>query len=211
MPFTGFLMPRIDRIASVYLSHPLARVIGAVSAIRVPILMYHSVSENLFGKSHPYYQINTAPEVFAKQMRWMRANGYRTLDLTEMWTAMEAGQDLSKTVVITFDDGYRDFYTDAFDALRQCGFTATIFLATDRIQRYVRTNRGRRLSNVVRSGGAARWRHAVRVPHGYSPRLAIAGPRSNRIRGGPLQGNHRAETRGSGAVILLPVRISRRR
>jgi peptidoglycan/xylan/chitin deacetylase (PgdA/CDA1 family) len=131
---TDRFMPRIDRLASIYLSHPLARVIGAVSAVRVPILMYHSISDHLFGKSHPYYQINTSPQVFAKQMRWMRSNGYRTLDLTQMWTAMEAGQDLSKTVVITFDDGYRDFYTDAMDALRQCGFTATIFLATDRIK-----------------------------------------------------------------------------
>jgi peptidoglycan/xylan/chitin deacetylase (PgdA/CDA1 family) len=127
-------MPRIDRLASIYLSHPLARMIGAVSAVRVPILMYHSISDNLFGKSHPYYQINTSPQVFAQQMRWMRANGYRTLDLTQMWAGMQAGDDLSKTVVITFDDGYRDFYTDAFDALRQCGFTATIFLATDRIK-----------------------------------------------------------------------------
>jgi peptidoglycan/xylan/chitin deacetylase (PgdA/CDA1 family) len=134
MSSTEVFMPRIDRLASIYLSHPLARVIGAVSATRVPILMYHSISDNLFGKSHPYYQINTSPEVFAKQMRWLRANGYRTLDLTQMWTAMESGQDLSKTVVITFDDGYRDFYTDAFDAMRQCGFTATIFLATDRIK-----------------------------------------------------------------------------
>lgn len=127
-------MPRIDRIASIYLSHPLARMISAVSPVRVPILMYHSISDNLFGKSHPYYQINTSPQVFANQMRWLRSNGYRTLDLTQMWTAMESGQDLSKTVVITFDDGYRDFYTDAFDAMRQCGFTATIFLATDRIK-----------------------------------------------------------------------------
>lgn len=134
MSSTEFFMPRIDRLASIYLSHPLARVIGAVSAVRVPILMYHSISDNLFGKSHPYYQINTSPEVFARQMRWLRSNGYRTLDLTQMWTAMEAGEDLSKTVVITFDDGYRDFYTDAVDALRQCGFTATIFLATDRIK-----------------------------------------------------------------------------
>jgi peptidoglycan/xylan/chitin deacetylase (PgdA/CDA1 family) len=134
MSSTEVFMPRIDRLASIYLSHPLARVIGAVSTTRVPILMYHSVSDNLFGKSHPYYQINTSPAVFANQMRWLRANGYRTLDLTQMWTAMESGQDLSKTVVITFDDGYRDFYTDAFDAMRQCGFTATIFLATDRIK-----------------------------------------------------------------------------
>jgi peptidoglycan/xylan/chitin deacetylase (PgdA/CDA1 family) len=134
MHSTDFFMPRIDRLASIYLSHPLARAIGAVSAVRVPILMYHSISDNLFGKSHPYYQINTSAQVFAQQMRWMRANGYRTLDLTQMWTAMQAGDDLSKTVVITFDDGYRDFYSDAFDALRQCGFTATIFLATDRIK-----------------------------------------------------------------------------
>jgi peptidoglycan/xylan/chitin deacetylase (PgdA/CDA1 family) len=105
-----------------------------LSAARVPILMYHSVSDSLFGKSHPYYQINCSPPVFARQMRWLRQNGYRTMDLTQMWTAMETGQDVSKTVVITFDDGYRDFYTDAFEAMRQCGFTATIFLATDRIQ-----------------------------------------------------------------------------
>ena len=131
---TEFFMPRIDRLASVYLSHPLARVMRSVSAARVPILMYHSVSDSLFGKSHPYYQINCSPPVFARQMRWLRQNGYRTMDLTQMWKAMEAGQDVSKTVVITFDDGYRDFYTDALDAMRQCGFSATIFLATDRIQ-----------------------------------------------------------------------------
>jgi peptidoglycan/xylan/chitin deacetylase (PgdA/CDA1 family) len=131
---TEFFMPRIDRLASVYLSHPLARVMRSVSPTRVPILMYHSVSDSLFGKSHPYYQINCSPPVFARQMRWLRQNGYRTMDLTQMWKAMETGQDVSKTVVITFDDGYRDFYTDAFDVMRQCGFSATIFLATDRIQ-----------------------------------------------------------------------------
>ena len=131
---TEFFMPRIDRLASVYLSHPLARVLRSLSTARVPILMYHSVSDSLFGKSHPYYQINCSPPVFARQMRWLRQNSYRTMNLTQMWTAMETGQDVSKTVVITFDDGYRDFYTDAFEALRQCGFTATIFLATDRIQ-----------------------------------------------------------------------------
>ncbi len=134
MSSTEFFMPRIDRLASIYVSHPVARILRGVSRTRVPILMYHSVSDNLFGKSHPYYQINTSPTVFARQMRWLRNNGYRTLDLTQMWAAMEAGDDLSKTVVITFDDGYRDFYTDAFDAMRQCGFTATIFIATDRIQ-----------------------------------------------------------------------------
>jgi peptidoglycan/xylan/chitin deacetylase (PgdA/CDA1 family) len=33
-------------------------------------------------------------------------------------------------VVITFDDGFRDFYTDAFPVLQEHGFTATMFLPT---------------------------------------------------------------------------------
>jgi peptidoglycan/xylan/chitin deacetylase (PgdA/CDA1 family) len=134
MSQNGFQMPRIDRLTTLYLCHPVTRLFGLKSRPRVPILMYHSISENLFAKSHPYYQINTSPNVFARQMRWLRRNGYRTMNLTEMLAAMETGQDLSKTVVITFDDGYQDFYTDALPVMKQCGFTATIFLATDRIQ-----------------------------------------------------------------------------
>jgi peptidoglycan/xylan/chitin deacetylase (PgdA/CDA1 family) len=127
-------MPRPDRLATLYVCHPVARIMGLKSGARVPILMYHSISDNLFAKSHRYYQINTSPNVFERQMRWLRHNGYRTMDLPEMLAAMEAGQDLSKTVVITFDDGYQDFYTDALPVMKECGFTATIFLATDRIQ-----------------------------------------------------------------------------
>jgi len=96
--------------------------------------MYHSISDNLFGMAHPYYHINTSPEVFSQQMRWLRNAGYRTIDLENAWTGLQAGAEMSRTVVITFDDGYRDFYTDGFEVMKQCGFRATIFLATDRIQ-----------------------------------------------------------------------------
>ena len=127
-------MPRFDRLATLCLSFPLVRVLGPRQGTRVPILMYHSISANLFGMSHPYYHIHTLPEVFSQQMRWLRHEGYRAIDLHEAWTGLEAGTDLSKTVVITFDDGYRDFYTDGFDVMKQCGLSATIFLATGRIQ-----------------------------------------------------------------------------
>jgi len=88
----------------------------------------------LFGKVHPYDQINTPVSVFAMQMKWLRHAGYRTIGLSEMLEALETNQNLSKRFVLTFDDGYQDFYTDAFPLLRQCGFTATVFLATDRIR-----------------------------------------------------------------------------
>jgi peptidoglycan/xylan/chitin deacetylase (PgdA/CDA1 family) len=130
----GVLLPRLDRLATLCFWFPVRRILGQRAGVHIPILMYHSVSENLFGLSHPYYQINTSPAAFAKQMKWLRQNGYRSIGLGEMIAAMEAGRDLSKAVVITFDDGYRDFYTDAFPVLKQCGFRATVFLATDRIQ-----------------------------------------------------------------------------
>jgi peptidoglycan/xylan/chitin deacetylase (PgdA/CDA1 family) len=127
-------MLRVDRLATLFFSFPLSRVLGRKLKNRLPILMYHSISDNLFGMSHPYYHINTSPEIFSQQMRWLRFAGYRTLSLAEAWQDLETGCDMSKTVVITFDDGYGDFYTDGFEVMKQCGFTATIFLATDRIQ-----------------------------------------------------------------------------
>ena len=128
-------MPRFDRLLTLYLSHPLARSFGPQPGSRVPILMYHSISDNLFGMSHPYYHINTLPEMFSRQMRWLRNAGYRAIGLKEAWEGLETGVDLGNTVVITFDDGYRDLYTEGLPVLKQCGFTATLFLTTDRIHR----------------------------------------------------------------------------
>lgn len=128
-------MLRLDRFATLYLTAPLVRLLGAGAGTRVPILMYHSISDNLFGMSHPYYQINTRPAVFSEQMRWLRNAGYHTVGLAEAWAGLAAGANLSRTVVLTFSDGYRDFYTDAMDVLTQCGFSATMFVATDRIRR----------------------------------------------------------------------------
>jgi peptidoglycan/xylan/chitin deacetylase (PgdA/CDA1 family) len=126
-------MLRLDRIISLYLSLPLARLLGRDKMDCVPILAYHSVSDNLFGYSHPYYQINTTPEIFRQQMCWLRRAGYQTMDLRDLPRYSAPGDD-SKKIILTFDDGYRDFLTEAWPVLQQRGFSATIFLVTDRIQ-----------------------------------------------------------------------------
>ena len=55
-------------------------------------------------------------------------NGYRTASLTEVVSQLQkkAAED-QKRVVITFDDGYRDFYREAFPVLNRFGFSATVF------------------------------------------------------------------------------------
>ena len=124
-------MPRMDRLATLYLSFPLKRLFRPKNEGRVPILMYHSVSENLFGKSHPYYQINTSPRIFARQMRWLHEAGYRTLSLSQLRAVLETENIPARTVAITFDDGFQDFYIEAFPVLRKYGFTATVFPVTN--------------------------------------------------------------------------------
>jgi len=117
-------MPRLDRLLTLYCFRPLC-TLRLANNPAVPILMYHSISD-ADESVHPYYRINTLTKVFADHMRFLAAQGYRTISLTEAG----AEECDSRSVVITFDDGYDDFYFEAFPILKACGFQATVFLAT---------------------------------------------------------------------------------
>jgi peptidoglycan/xylan/chitin deacetylase (PgdA/CDA1 family) len=118
----------IDRTFSVYLCHPLVRGRNGGHRRRIPILMYHSIREGTEGR-HPYYETNTSPRVFAQHMKFLHEEGYRALNVDKALLPATGG-DTSKPVVITFDDGYADFYRYAFPILTEHGFTATVFMIT---------------------------------------------------------------------------------
>jgi len=120
----------IDRTISVYLCHPLARRRDEGSRPRIPILMYHSIQDEN-GGGHPYYETNTSPRVFAQHMNFLRENNYRVIGLEEAARILAGNGDSQKSVVITFDDGFADFYSQAFAILSEHGFTATVFVVTD--------------------------------------------------------------------------------
>lgn len=139
----GALGTRVDRLATLYVSQPLRRGIPFGKA-RIPILMYHSLSEPGPGSANRYYETVTSPQVFADQMKLLHESGYRAISVSEAIQCVHgACRDLSKSAVITFDDGYRDFFTHGLAVLRKYNFCATVFLPTAYIGDSVRKFKGR--------------------------------------------------------------------
>lgn len=135
-------MLRADALATLYLFHPIRKWLSSQEG-RIPILMYHSVSDSLKAGKHPYYETVTTPEAFACQMEFLSKNGYSVMSLPDAIKGMATPAGLPmRPVVITFDDGYRDFYTNAFPILSKYGFSATVFLATGHVGETTRSFNG---------------------------------------------------------------------
>ena len=120
---------RLDRAITLCLGGLVSRLFTGKGNVRIPILMYHAVQEG-HSDARPYYEVNVSPAAFASQMRQLRNAGYRAVSLEQALQALHDGAADQKVVVITFDDGFRDFYETAFPILVDCHFTATVFLMT---------------------------------------------------------------------------------
>jgi peptidoglycan/xylan/chitin deacetylase (PgdA/CDA1 family) len=120
---------RIDRLATLYVVDPLRRLSSRGKA-SIPILMYHSIADEDEAGVHSYYRTATAPPVFAAQMESLQQNGFSVIDLSKALRCFSEPEAKKNSVVITFDDGFRNFYTNAFPILSRYGFTATMYLPT---------------------------------------------------------------------------------
>ena len=92
----------------------------------VPVLVYHNMAPEAKGR------LVISVSAFEQQMQYLESEGYRvvSLDALVAYTAL-GGQLPRKSVVLTFDDGYRSFLQYAHPILTKHGFTATLFVYTD--------------------------------------------------------------------------------
>ena len=119
---------RLDRFASLYMVAPFLRLVSGRKP-SVPILMYHSITNADESNAHAYYRTMTSQAVFASQMKYLHENGFKTCSPAQAIQQLQT-QTAAKLVVITFDDGYRDFYRYAFPILNQYSYSATVYLPT---------------------------------------------------------------------------------
>jgi peptidoglycan/xylan/chitin deacetylase (PgdA/CDA1 family) len=89
------------------------------------ILMYHSISR---GRPDPW-DLCVDPDLFAEQVQLLR-DRFHVVSLGALGEALLAGKQLSRAVVITFDDGYRDNLLVAKPLLEQQGLPAVVFVTT---------------------------------------------------------------------------------
>lgn len=92
---------------------------------KAAILAYHRIADD--GETG----IPALPvQMFYRQVLWLKRN-CDVVSLQQLVEDLTAGRELSGKVVLTFDDGYSDFFTVAFPILHALGLPATVFVVTD--------------------------------------------------------------------------------
>jgi peptidoglycan/xylan/chitin deacetylase (PgdA/CDA1 family)/GT2 family glycosyltransferase/trans-aconitate methyltransferase len=116
-----------------------ADLFASESTDQVPVLMYHRVAED-GPRELARYRVSRTQ--FLEQMRWLRRQGYHTISSADLAWHFESGLRLGgRPVLITFDDGTQDFHDTAWPILRDCDFTAEVFVVTDFIGRFAEWDR----------------------------------------------------------------------
>lgn len=101
-----------------YTSHPRPEDIPG--GVQVPVLMYHAVSDDTWG----IRELFVSPSEMEKQLQYLNDNGFTTIFFSDLPDV----SNISKPVILTFDDGYRDNYTELFPLLKKYNCKATIFV-----------------------------------------------------------------------------------
>jgi len=121
---------RLDRSITLHSGSALGSWLTPPGGVPIPILMYHSISDRRESQAHPYFRTTTSPATFEEQVRFLRENGFTWVSMGKMAEYFQNPGVVGKAVGITFDDGFKDFYTEAFPILQKYGYGATVYLPT---------------------------------------------------------------------------------
>lgn len=110
---------------------PLIVLAPGPSTIRVPILMYHYIRVNPDPYDRLGFALSVTPSDFVAQMDWLAQNGYHTITFDDLHAYLSGARGLpSRPIILTFDDGYADFYSTALPVLRSHDFKAVAYVVS---------------------------------------------------------------------------------
>ena len=123
------------KIALLFFLYPLS-VVGRLLSVsgRPVVLMYHSIGSS-------GWEFSVTPEMFDKQLAYLQKNGFKFLTAEELYELLVNKHPWpQRSVLATFDDGYRDFMTEAVPVLNKYKVPAAVFVHTNRSPERLRNN-----------------------------------------------------------------------
>ena len=101
----------------------------------IPILMYHSIQP--VPKTEVMRSLHVHPRSFALQMSILKLLGYRGCSISEAVGALRSGST-ERLVALTFDDGYKNFLSNALPTLQRYKFSGTVYVVSDLVDTFNR-------------------------------------------------------------------------
>lgn len=177
-PYVIFIQkPPLPEYLKSYLgkdSSPFKQILEGIRPItlRVPILTYHYIENFDDPQNFLAIAIATRPVFFEEQLKFLKNNGYVAITLSELSSALEGKVHLpEKPVILTFDDGYRDFYTNAFPMLKKYNFKSLNYIIVNHIGRSGNLTEGM-IRELLDSGLVEIGCHTL--DHEYLPRNGLS-------------------------------------
>lgn len=121
-----FILVKLNLIRIFFLFAPEGRLV---------ILNYHRISDKNEEKSLSLFDIGVTMEKFEKEMRYLAQN-FSVVPFSQAIDLLKNGNDWPRfPVVISFDDGYRDIYLNAFPVLERFNLSAIVFISTRMVEK----------------------------------------------------------------------------
>ncbi len=142
--------------------------------VKLPIILYHYVEVVKDENDTIRRSLNIVPQVFERQLKDLKDHGYRMYFVKEIPAILGGDIRIStRSAVLTFDDGYKDFYTYAFPLLKKYNTKATLYVVYDFIGRKGFLSK-KQLSKIIESGLVEIGSHAVDHVNltGVTPKMA---------------------------------------
>lgn len=103
--------------------------------VYLPILTYHYIDHYKDNKDTLRRSLTTPPEVFEDQVRILVRANFKSVSLYDLLKALNNETELpTKSFVLNFDDGYLDFYTQAYQILKRYNLKAANFLILNSLE-----------------------------------------------------------------------------
>lgn len=99
--------------------------------VNLPVFYYHHIQSRASAVADGQTALTVYTDIFTSQMQYLKSKGYNVISMQDLVNFFDAGIPIApNSIILTFDDGYQDFYTDAYPILSSLGFKATMFTAT---------------------------------------------------------------------------------